>query len=158
MPLQHLLWVQKLKYEGKVKITKIPGVPNPTNLGTKLLGGVSIRRPLERCHCYICEGRSGKALKSPLTRSQKQKWSLNSIVGESSGAMKLKQLRTKECKPTVNRHAPQRKQNPNKLQRNAIKQSDVSQTTTSLSTILVTIARSCSRICFCFFFARVSLS
>ena len=80
-------WVEKLTQDGKVKITKISGISNPADLGTKLDGG-SIRRALERCRCYIREGRAGIA-----TRSQKRKWSLNSIDHESSDAVKLKQLR-----------------------------------------------------------------
>ena len=51
----------------------------------------------------------------------------------------------------MNRHAPLHKQNLNKLQRNALKQSHASQTTTTLSTFVitnaptVTITRICSR-------------
>ena len=39
--------------------------------------------------------------------------------------------RPKWCKPTVKRHAPLHKPNLNKRQRNAIKHSDVSQSTTN---------------------------
>ena len=58
------LWVQKVTQEGKVNITKIPGVSTPADLGTKHLDGGSIRRALERCHCYIREGSSGIALRA----------------------------------------------------------------------------------------------
>ena len=58
------LWAQTLTQDGKVKTTKIPGVSNPANLGTKHLDGGSIRRALERCHCYIGEGRAGIALRA----------------------------------------------------------------------------------------------
>ena len=50
--------------EGKVKITQIPGVSNPADLGTKHLDDGSIRRALERCHCYVREVRSGVALRA----------------------------------------------------------------------------------------------
>ena len=58
------LWVEKLTQEGKVRITRIPGVSNPADLGTKHLDGGSIRRALERCHCFIRDGRSGIALRA----------------------------------------------------------------------------------------------
>ena len=58
------LWVHKLTQEGKVKITKIRGASDPADLGTKHLDGGSIRRALERCHCYIREGRAGIALRA----------------------------------------------------------------------------------------------
>ena len=58
------LWVQKLTQEGKVKITKIPGVSNLADLETKHLDGGSIRRTLERFYCYIREGRFGIALRA----------------------------------------------------------------------------------------------
>ena len=72
-----------------------------------------------------------------LTLSQKRKWSRNSIDHESSDTVKLEQLRDERCKPTVNRHAPLHKPNLDKRQRNAIKQSDVSQTTITLNVNLV---------------------
>ena len=56
------LWEQKLTQNGKVEITKIPGASNPVDLGTKHLDRGSIRRALEKCHCYVREGRSGIAL------------------------------------------------------------------------------------------------
>ena len=58
------LRVQKLTQDGKVKITNIPGISNPADLGTKHLDGGSIRRALERCHCYIRERKSGIALRA----------------------------------------------------------------------------------------------
>ena len=42
----------------------ITGVSNRADLGTKHLDGGSIRRALERCHCYIREGRAGVALRA----------------------------------------------------------------------------------------------
>ena len=33
------LWVQKLTQDGNVNSTKIPGISNPADLGTKHLGG-----------------------------------------------------------------------------------------------------------------------
>ena len=62
--LLQTLWVHKLTQDGRVKITKIPGVSNPADLETKHLDGGSIRRALERWHCYIREGRSGIALRT----------------------------------------------------------------------------------------------
>ena len=58
------LRVQKLTQDGMVIISKIPGISNPGDLGTKHLDGGSIRRALERCHCYICEGTAGIALRA----------------------------------------------------------------------------------------------
>ena len=58
------LWVQKLTQDGIVQITKIFGISNPADLGTKHLDGGSMRRALERCHCYIHEGRAGIALRA----------------------------------------------------------------------------------------------
>ena len=58
------LRVQKLTQDGRVKISKIPGVSNPTDLGTKHFDGGSIRRVLERRHCYIREGTPGIALRA----------------------------------------------------------------------------------------------
>ena len=58
------LRVQKLTQAGIVIITKILGVSNLPDLGTKHLDGGSIRRALERCPCYIREGRSGIALRA----------------------------------------------------------------------------------------------
>ena len=91
------------------KNTKIPGVSNPADLGTKYLDGASIRRKLERYHCYIREGRLESCCEQKsrnlilkfslltmlvkLTLSRKGKWSRNSIDYESSDAVKLKQLR-----------------------------------------------------------------
>ena len=57
------VWVQKLTQDGIVKITKIPGVSN-ADLGTKHLDGGSLPRTLERCHCYIHEGRAGIVLRA----------------------------------------------------------------------------------------------
>ena len=62
-PLQ-ILWVQKLTQDGKVKFTTIPGASNSVDLGAKHLDGGSIRRALERCHCYAREGRCGIALRA----------------------------------------------------------------------------------------------
>ena len=58
------LRVQQLTPDGIVKITKILGVSSPADLGTKHLDGGSIRRALERCHCYIREGRAGIELRA----------------------------------------------------------------------------------------------
>ena len=69
------LRVQKFTQDGIVKITKITGVSNPADLGTKHLDGGSIRRALERCHCYIREGRAGIALRAEvreITKSHPQ--------------------------------------------------------------------------------------
>ena len=94
---------KKLTQDGIVRITEILGVSNPADLGPLHLDARSIRRALERCHCYIREGRPGNALRSEMqeimtkhaksTRSQKRKRSPNSIVHESSDAVPLKQLR-----------------------------------------------------------------
>ena len=40
------------------------GASNPPDLGTKHLDGGSSRRALEKCHCYVREGRSGIALRA----------------------------------------------------------------------------------------------
>ena len=40
------------------------GISKPADLGTKHLDGGSIQRALERCHCYVREGRSGVALQA----------------------------------------------------------------------------------------------
>ena len=54
-----------------VKITKIHGISNPADLGTKHFDGGSIRRALERCHCYIREGRAGIALRAEVQGTTK---------------------------------------------------------------------------------------
>ena len=58
------LWVQKLTQDSRVKITKILGASNLADLGTRHFDGGSIRRALERCHCYVRQGRSGIALRA----------------------------------------------------------------------------------------------
>ena len=58
------LRVRELTQDGIVYATKIRGIPNPAGLGTKQIDGESIRRALERCHCYIREGRAGIALRA----------------------------------------------------------------------------------------------
>ena len=47
--------------DSRVKITKILGILNLADFGTMHFEGGSIRRALERCHCYVREGRSGIA-------------------------------------------------------------------------------------------------
>ena len=54
------------------KSRKIHGISNLASLGTIHRDGGSIRRALERCHCYIREGRVGNALRAEvreITRS-----------------------------------------------------------------------------------------
>ena len=82
------------------------------DLGTKHLDGGSTRRALERCHCYIREGRAGVALRAEVQEITKfhpevvtvdnacevdtqseRKWSRNSVGHESSDAVKLNQQR-----------------------------------------------------------------
>ena len=58
------LWVQKLTQDGRVKITKILGASNLADLGTRHFDGGSVRRALEKCHCYVRQGRSGIALRA----------------------------------------------------------------------------------------------
>ena len=58
------LWVQKLTHGSRVKITKILGISNTADLGTKHFDGGSFRRALERCHCHIREGRAASALRA----------------------------------------------------------------------------------------------
>ena len=53
-----------LTQDGKVKSTRILGVSNLADLGTKHPDGGSIRRLLERCHCYVREGRAGIAVRA----------------------------------------------------------------------------------------------
>ena len=58
--------------DGKAKSTKIPGVSKLADLGTKHFDGVSIRRALERCHCYVRGGKARIALRAEvreITRS-----------------------------------------------------------------------------------------
>ena len=56
----------------KVKIPNIPGASNPADLGTKHLDGGSIRRALEKCHCYIREGRFGIVLRAEVQEITRQ--------------------------------------------------------------------------------------
>ena len=65
------LWVQKLTQDGIVRVTKILAVSNPAELGTKHLDGVSIRRALEKHHCYIRGGRAGIALRAEVQETTK---------------------------------------------------------------------------------------
>ena len=102
------LWVENLTQDVIIKITMVPGASNPT----EHLDGRSIRRALERCQCYIREGRAGIALRAEvreitishpeiysvlvrmkLTRSRKRNWSWISIDHEDSDAVRLEQLR-----------------------------------------------------------------
>ena len=112
------------------------GISNPADLGTKKhLDGGSIRRALERCHCYVreeglqsrCEQKYKKArdnilkfslsmMQLNLRRSQKHTWKSDSDdTGSSDSGGTETVAGPKWCKPTVNRHAPPHKQNLNKL-------------------------------------------
>ena len=105
------LWVHQLTQDGMVKITKIPGISNLADLGTKHLDGGSIRRALKVIATFVKEGLESRCeqkceksqnlilkfslltIHVKLTRSRKRKWSRNSIYHESSDVVKLKQLR-----------------------------------------------------------------
>ena len=98
------LWAQELTQDGIVKITKIPGISNPADPGTKHFDGGSSRRALEKLKAGLesrCEQKCKKSrdpiLKFSLltmhAKLQKRKWSMNSTDHETSDAVKLKQLR-----------------------------------------------------------------
>ena len=106
------LRVQTLTQDVIVKMTQILGVSNRAHLGTKHLDGGSVRRALERCHCYIREGSAGSRCEQKCQKSRDPilEFSLltmlakltsvkngsgvgNSIDHESSDAVKRKQLR-----------------------------------------------------------------
>ena len=132
------LWVQKLTQDGKVKITNIPGAPNPADLGTKHLDGGSVRRALERCHCYIREGRSGIAVQAEvqeITRSRPEVFTFDDAceIDTQSETEIESGHHSKWCKPTVNGHGPLHNPNLSMPQCNATKLSDVSQTTVMLN-------------------------
>ena len=63
--------VQRLTQDGTLKITKIPGVSNRADLGTKDLHRGSMRRALERSHCYFREGKAGIALRAEVQEISK---------------------------------------------------------------------------------------
>ena len=96
------LWVHKLTQDGTVKITKIPGVSNPEDIGTKHLDGGSIRRALERCHCYTGEGRAGIALRAEvqeITKSHPEVFAVDNaceVDTQSEMDMESDQYRSRE--------------------------------------------------------------
>ena len=104
------MWAHNLTEDGKVKITKAPRISNLADLGTKHLAGETIRRVLERCHCYICEGRAGIALRAEvqeITRSHPEVFTVDNACEVDTQSAKGN---------TVNRHAPLHKPNLNKRQ------------------------------------------
>ena len=81
----------KLTQHGKVKITKIS---NPADLATKHLDGGSIRRALERCHCYIREGSAGIALRAEaqeITRSHPEVFTVDNACEVAETEMESEQ-------------------------------------------------------------------
>ena len=82
-----MLGAQQLTQDGKVKIMNTHGASNPPDLGTKHLDAGSIRRTLERCHCYVREGSFGSALRvQELTRPHPDVFILDDAVESDTQA------------------------------------------------------------------------
>ena len=58
------LWLQKAVYDGKVRVSKVPGKDNPADLGTKYLGRKEIDKIWKQCGFYLATGASKIALRA----------------------------------------------------------------------------------------------
>ena len=61
-----LLWIQELVRDGRLDVSKVPGVENPADLMTKHLGAQCIFEYCRRLGCATREGRAKLALRCAL--------------------------------------------------------------------------------------------